>query len=298
MTRYTYALTEFPTSIVLVRRLTDDILQSSISIDLLGITEEDPNCHIDFVSDLSSPDLTTLDGLVATHDPTISYKIYADIYPESHSNPSPWQFSVKSITETAPPGSPTDGDRYLVASGGTGDWTGHDDELTWYSSDDTAWYFEELQESATFYVDDENKAYVYNGSALVSAFGSGGSLDVTQISSDTSTSTSSGSFVTLADMTTTPLAGDYIVMFSAYGYGSTDRPDLEYQLFRDGTAVDNTYRVLDDDSDGGSSKLKLTMHTQAYLTGLSGSEQLEIKYQTDRGNFIVRERNMILMKVG
>lgn len=47
--------------------------------------------------------------------------------------------SVKSTTLTAPPGSPADGDRYLIASGATGAWVGKDLNITMYSSG--AWLF-------------------------------------------------------------------------------------------------------------------------------------------------------------
>lgn len=49
------------------------------------------------------------------------------------------QLAVKSTTLTAPPGSPADGDRYLIASGPTGAWAGKDLNITYYSSG--AWVF-------------------------------------------------------------------------------------------------------------------------------------------------------------
>lgn len=39
------------------------------------------------------------------------------------------QLSVKTADDTAPPPSATDGDRYLVAAGATGDWTGEDTKI-------------------------------------------------------------------------------------------------------------------------------------------------------------------------
>ena len=46
---------------------------------------------------------------------------------------------VLSRTTTAPPGSPADGDAYIVAAGATGAWAGHDDEIAyWFQS---AWNF-------------------------------------------------------------------------------------------------------------------------------------------------------------
>lgn len=43
------------------------------------------------------------------------------------------QLSVISIALTAPPGSPTEGDRYIVASGATGAWSGWDSSVAQFS---------------------------------------------------------------------------------------------------------------------------------------------------------------------
>lgn len=49
------------------------------------------------------------------------------------------QLSVKDTTLTAPPGSPAEGDRYLIASSPTGAWAGKDLNITYYTSG--AWVF-------------------------------------------------------------------------------------------------------------------------------------------------------------
>lgn len=50
--------------------------------------------------------------------------------------------SVASATTTAPPGSPTDGAKYLVPTGATGAWSGHVGELAIWDAEDAAWIFE------------------------------------------------------------------------------------------------------------------------------------------------------------
>lgn len=45
---------------------------------------------------------------------------------------------------TVPPGSPSDGDMYIVGAGATGTWSGHDDELAYYRS--SSWVFITPQE--------------------------------------------------------------------------------------------------------------------------------------------------------
>ena len=80
-----------------------------------------------------------------------------------------WQDSVKDRDLTAPPASPQAGDRYLVASGATGDWTGHDNEIAEYNG--SAWEFTTPNDGMAVWVEDEDILVVYNGSAWV-RFGS------------------------------------------------------------------------------------------------------------------------------
>ena len=49
------------------------------------------------------------------------------------------QLSVLSFTETTPPATAAEGDRYLVASNAVGDWAGHDQEVAVFV--DGAWQF-------------------------------------------------------------------------------------------------------------------------------------------------------------
>lgn len=51
------------------------------------------------------------------------------------------QTTVIAMDLTAPPGSPNDGDKYIVASGATGDWSGMDDYLAEYVSEGDHWDF-------------------------------------------------------------------------------------------------------------------------------------------------------------
>jgi hypothetical protein len=44
--------------------------------------------------------------------------------------------TVKSMTITTPPGSPSNDDLYVVGAGGTGDWLGEDGSLALYNDDD------------------------------------------------------------------------------------------------------------------------------------------------------------------
>tara|TARA_Y100000310_G_scaffold152446_1_gene151929 strand:- start:287 stop:913 length:627 start_codon:yes stop_codon:yes gene_type:complete len=70
--------------------------------------------------------------------------------------------SVKDRDLTAPPGSPTEGDRYLVKATGTGDWASQDGNVAVYL---TGWSFLTPKEGWTIWVDDEDVSLRYTGSA-------------------------------------------------------------------------------------------------------------------------------------
>lgn len=69
-----------------------------------------------------------------------------------------------------PPGSPADGDCYLVAASGTGAWSGHDGDIAFYMN--TSWVFINVIEGFTAWVNDENAFIGYNGSSWVTLGGS------------------------------------------------------------------------------------------------------------------------------
>lgn len=61
-----------------------------------------------------------------------------------------------------PPGSPVSGDVYIVASTPTGDWVGHANHLAYF---DQIWKFITPNEGLTFWVNDENKHYYFDGAS-------------------------------------------------------------------------------------------------------------------------------------
>jgi len=64
---------------------------------------------------------------------------------------------------TAPDGSETEGDLFLLAGAGTGDWDGKDATYLahYYNS---SWHFYSLKEGMRFWVADEDVFVIYNGS--------------------------------------------------------------------------------------------------------------------------------------
>ena len=75
------------------------------------------------------------------------------------------QIAVKDKDLTSPPGSPADGDAYIVGASATGDWSGQDNKIAYYDADATAWKFATPAEGWRAWVQDEDKSYRYDGSA-------------------------------------------------------------------------------------------------------------------------------------
>lgn len=87
-----------------------------------------------------------------------------------------WNESVLDRDLATPPGSPTDGARYIIATSGTGAWSGHDGKIAEWSATAAAWTITTPNEGFSLRVEDENLQLVHNGSAWV-GLGTGISLD-------------------------------------------------------------------------------------------------------------------------
>lgn len=79
--------------------------------------------------------------------------------------------SVIDMTSTAPPGSPTNGDRYIVAATATGAWAGHEDDLAVYRD---GWQFYTPKEGDRLNNVDDGGDYLFTGGAWGAAPGGGG----------------------------------------------------------------------------------------------------------------------------
>ena len=75
------------------------------------------------------------------------------------------QLSVLDRDLTAPPGSPADGDRYIVGSGAMGDWAGWDQNVALWT--DGAWLRLPPRTGWRAWVEDERLLLVYDGAAWI-----------------------------------------------------------------------------------------------------------------------------------
>jgi hypothetical protein len=82
------------------------------------------------------------------------------------------QLMVLDKDLSAPPGSPADGARYIVAASPTGAWVGHAGHIAAYQ--DGAWAFHVPREGWLAWAADEDALYVWTGSAWTAFAGGGG----------------------------------------------------------------------------------------------------------------------------
>lgn len=69
------------------------------------------------------------------------------------------QSSVINTTTTAPPGSPSEGDAYVIAATATGDWAGRENDIAAYQNG--AWVYLSPNEGWTVFDKSGNLAYIY-----------------------------------------------------------------------------------------------------------------------------------------
>jgi Protein of unknown function (DUF2793) len=82
------------------------------------------------------------------------------------------QIAVADRNLSAPPGAPVDGDRYIVAAGGTGAWAGQDNKIA--VRRDGLWVFHTPNEGWLAWIADEDTLTVWSGAAWIAAASGGG----------------------------------------------------------------------------------------------------------------------------
>lgn len=97
----------------------------------------------------------TVGGLTPVSPTDFATKGYVD----SLASGIVWQEQVLDKDLTSPPLSPLVGDRYIVSSVASGDWTDFDGYIAEYNG--TSWDFQEPEEGFAAWVEDEDKLYIY-----------------------------------------------------------------------------------------------------------------------------------------
>lgn len=137
-----------------------NVTQHNAALDhgtLAGLTDDDhaQYSRADGTRSFTAP----VGGVTPTAGAHLATKAYTDALVQGVE----WAKSVADRDLTAPPGGPTTGDRYIVATGGTGAWAGHD--LSIAEWDGSAWAFTVPTIGTTVAVDDELRSVRWSGSA-------------------------------------------------------------------------------------------------------------------------------------
>lgn len=181
------------------------------------------------------------------------------------------QLSVKSASLTAPPGSPAEGDRYIIGSSPTGAWSGKDLNVTSYL--DGVWVFFPPRLGWVTYNEADNSILVWTGSAWVNIAAAGGFLTPADLSDGSvlmlGVNTSPDATNRLAAKTNavlfshddvTPGTGDLRVTLNK----SAAARDAAF-FFQDGFSTRATFGLLADDN----FTVKVSPNGSTYYTGFT-----------------------------
>lgn len=144
------------------------------------------------------------------------------------------QPNALSATTAAQPGSPDDGDTYLVPTGATGaDWAGQDGAIARYSTVAEAWEFFTPREGWAIYVQDGDALWIYSGTEWIESL---------KLAEYESTRRYVGTVQTADDTPTTlltiPVPSGAAVMIETNVIGKTATPDAT--SFRQTATFKNT----------------------------------------------------------
>jgi hypothetical protein len=186
------------------------------------------------------------------------------------------QLSVLDRDLTAPPGSPAEGARYIVAASPTGAWSGHAGKIAAYQ--DGAWAFYEPLEGFIAWVADENAAVVWDGSAWT-ALTTGGA----------------GSFSTVGVNATADATNKLSVAAAAT---LLNHAGAGHQLKLNKASASDTASMLYQDAFSGRAELGLTgdddFHFKVSADGSTGKEAIVIDRSTGVTTFPLTPRREVL----
>lgn len=128
------------------------------------------------------------------------------------------------------------------------------------------------------------------------------STPTTQVSATSDTTTTSTTYTLLDSMTTTPGAGDYMVHFSTSIKNTRDPVTGGYTqyltVFVNGAQVNHTERaVLSEESFDAGDLDSLPVAIDAYVSGVTGGQDISIYWKTTGGTATAHERTLVVQQV-
>ncbi|UDL93982.1 DUF2793 domain-containing protein [Lichenihabitans sp. PAMC28606] len=169
------------------------------------------------------------------------------------------QCAIRSATLTAPPAAPGDGQCWIVASGGTGLWAGHD--LNVAAWQDGAWAFYPPGPGTLAYDVATSVPLIWTGSAWVPLGSALGPLQLAALGIGTAPDVGNPLSATLNN-----------ILLNALGTGSSGSGDLRVKLNKQ--AAGNTASFLFQDGFSGRAEI-----------GLTGDDDFHFKVSADGSTF-------------
>lgn len=169
-----------------------------------------------------------------------------------------WGLSVVNKTTNAPPGSPADGDAYIIGGSPTGAWSGKARQIAIYQS--SAWVYYVPTKGDTAFDKTTNAAFVFDGSAWVSL--QSGYAQVTHIATDaTATLTTSGTVGSSTDYDFSPSTSP------TTGAGNVaDAAKLTYTAKASGKVLEVEYEAVVSTSDANISALTFALQIDSAVS--------------------------------
>lgn len=172
------------------------------------------------------------------------------------------QIGVLDIDQAAPPPTPADGDRHIVASGATGAWVGHADAVAVW--EDGAWRFLVPKLGWCAWSDADGALLVYDGAAWIDVASGGGSMSDSIAQFGINDTASDPNLLTVRSNA---------ALFNAIDVADGGTGDMRLQISKEATA--KTASVVFSDAFSGRAEF-----------GLIGSDAFKLKVSNDGTTFV------------
>ncbi len=172
------------------------------------------------------------------------------------------QIGVLDTDQTAPPPTPADGDRHIVAGGATGAWAGHDDAVA--VREDGAWRFLAPRLGWCAWSDADGLLLVYDGAAWTDVVSGGGSMPDSIAQFGINDTASDPNLLTVRSNA---------ALFNAIDVADGGTGDMRVQISKEATA--KTASVVFSDAFSGRAEF-----------GLIGSDAFKLKVSNDGTTFV------------
>lgn len=181
-------------------------------------------------------------------------------------------FAVKDKDLTAPPGSPADGDAYIVAASPTGAWAGKAKNIAFWQTV-TGWRFIAPLEGMHADVADENALYRYDGAAWGTAAGGAVAWELLVAISDETTALGAGTAKITFRM---PCAVTLSAVRASLSTAQTSGAILTFDINEGGASILSTKLTIDN-----TEKTSTTAATPAVISDTALADDAEITIDID-----------------